>query len=187
MKNDTGRMLLMEGIEEIRKNGLQNFSIRRIASKCGVSCALPYRYFANRDEFIFEIFRYYTREWNEIQDKIMSEYEDKRRVIVEVSVAYVKFLSDHPEYRAIIFSDSDDRLSDKQRREIVGMSIRSERLVNKYCRSVGMSDEVRIRKTFVVRSVMYGAAIMLNNGEIESDTAAFDIVRSSIEREFDLG
>ena len=59
-------------------------------------------------------------------------------------------------------------------------------LISKYCREVEMSDEDRTRKTFAVRSLIYGAALMLDNGELESTPENYDMIARSIDREFDL-
>ena len=43
------RQLLIEaGIEEINRSGVTDFSVRRVAMECGVSCAAPYKHFKDR-------------------------------------------------------------------------------------------------------------------------------------------
>ena len=96
--------LILAGIQEIRQFGLQNFSIRRIAAECGVSCATPYKHYPNKDMFILAIFRYLGNEWHKIQSEIIERRLSIKETIVEISVAYVHFLVDNPDYRNIIFS-----------------------------------------------------------------------------------
>ena len=47
--------LIRAGIEELNQHSLTDFSVRRIAAKCGVSAAAPYKHFKNKQEFIAEI------------------------------------------------------------------------------------------------------------------------------------
>ena len=66
-EKETGELLLLAGIEEIEKNGIQNLSMRKLAARCGISCAAPYKHFRNRDEFILKIIRYIYRGWSDVQ------------------------------------------------------------------------------------------------------------------------
>ena len=185
-KLKTKDALIIAGIREIREFGLQNFSIRRIAASCGVSCATPYKHYANKDMFILAIFRHLGNEWERIQKEIIDKSLSLRETIVEISVAYVHFLVDNPDYRNIIFSHDDDSFTPAQRKEIYNLTVRSQELISKYCSSVGMSADVRVRKTFVVRSIVYSAAIMMENGELDNSDSTYDMIRKTIEREFEL-
>jgi hypothetical protein len=49
-----------------------------------------------------------------------------------------------------------------------------------------MAEPIRRRKIFIVRSALYGAAIMINSGAMAFDSESMALVRESIEREFDL-
>ena len=54
---DTKSALIRAGLKELRENGYNNFSIRRVAADCGISCAAPYRHFKNKGEFVLECFK----------------------------------------------------------------------------------------------------------------------------------
>ena len=41
----TRDQLIQAGLEELTEHGIQNFSTRRVAKKCGISCAAPYKHF----------------------------------------------------------------------------------------------------------------------------------------------
>ncbi|MPM73554.1 hypothetical protein SDC9_120536 [bioreactor metagenome] len=49
-----------------------------------------------------------------------------------------------------------------------------------------MPPEIKLRKTFIIRSILYGAALMFDNGELEYTEENMKMVAYSIEREFDL-
>ena len=49
-----------------------------------------------------------------------------------------------------------------------------------------MSKADEKRKTFLVRSLLYGAAIMIESGELENSAESYEMVRRTIEREFEL-
>ena len=50
--------LLLAGIDDINQNGIQNFSVRRVANACGVSCAAPYKHFEDKPAFLAAIVDY---------------------------------------------------------------------------------------------------------------------------------
>ena len=47
--------LIIAGLKEIEIHGLTDFSLRRVAAACGVSCAAPYRHFKSKGELILAI------------------------------------------------------------------------------------------------------------------------------------
>ena len=59
-------------------------------------------------------------------------------------------------------------------------------IIRTYCQQVNMPPDVERRKTYVVRSLIYGAALMLDNGELPMTPDVMEAIRSAIVREFDL-
>lgn len=178
--------LIRAGINEINRHGVTGFSIRRVAESCGVSCAAPAKHFGDRKGFLAAIIEYVNRQWTERQLRILRESGSSLRAqIVGISVEYVKFLVENPHFRSIIMMKDDefDSVYSSVRSE---MSEITQRLVQAYCESVGMTEEIRRRKLYVVRALIYGAALMFDNGELEYSDGMLEIVRASIDREFDL-
>ncbi len=171
---------------ELEEHGVADFSIRRVSRRCGLSCAAPYKHFESRDELMLEVIRHINKKWLAIwEDTIKAHREESiRNQIVAVCMAYVTFLCTYPEYQTIIFMN--DRAFPAEMREEKGkLSAASEMLIADYCASVGMSETVRRRKQFAIRSYLYGAAIMINSGAMVFDSESITLVRERIEREFD--
>ena len=63
--------LILAGLNEINRNGIANFSFRRVASACNVSCAAPYRHFKDKNELIAAIIDYVNEKWAVRQDEIL--------------------------------------------------------------------------------------------------------------------
>ena len=71
--SDTVRdRLIVAGADEISQYGMNNFSLRRVAAACNISCAAPYKHFKNKEEFILEIIRYINRQWHLLYEQIQS-------------------------------------------------------------------------------------------------------------------
>ena len=160
--------LLLAGIQEVRLHGVQNFSVRRIAASCGVSCSAPYKHFKNKNDYILAILHYINQQWHEVEHEILSQVpNDTRERLVAISLAYIRFLQENPHYRAILML-RDESLNPAQIREKSSLSASTMRLVRRYCREVGM------------------AAWMMDSGELDSDEDTYEMIRGVIEREFDL-
>lgn len=178
--------LLLAGIDDINQNGIQNFSVRRVANACGVSCAAPYKHFEDKPAFLAAIVDYIDSLWKERKEKVLKKYPTgSRRQLAEVSLEYVRFLVENPHFRSIIMG-KDDEFDLRRGRSRGQVSNLTQGLIQDYCRSTGMSEQTRRLKTYVVRSLIYGAALMFDNGELDYNDENMALVAYAIEREFDL-
>jgi len=178
--------LILAGIEEIRENGIRNFSARRVAARCGVSCAAPYKHFEDQHHLIRCIIEHLKEEWYGRQRTIEEKYRgNTRKQLMEISMEYVRFLLDYPYFRStIMMRDAEEQ--DENVRAKSELSECTKRLISKYCAEAGLSAEDELRKTFIVRSLIYGAALMLDNGELPKNDDSMRLVAQAMEREFDL-
>lgn len=178
--------LISAGIEEIAKNGIQNFSVRKVAEACGVSCAAPYKHFKNRQSFIAAVIEYINARWFDVQKTVMEKYDgDIRRQIVESAMSYIRFLVENPDFRSIIMltTKGENKEFSNLRSNLSNFS---KELATKYCIEQGIPIDVQKRKTYVIRSLIYGAALMFDNGQMEYTKEHIDDVKMCIDREFDL-
>jgi len=183
----TRKQLILAGLKELTENGIVGFSTRRVAKECGISCAAPYKHFRSTQEFISEILGYINGMYYERRDRVLERYRDcgLRRQLVELCLDFIRFLVEYPEFRRVImqnFKDCDERYRCLRGR----LSERTYELVSEYCDSVNMPEDVRRRKIFIIRSIVYGAALFFDNGEMEYNDENMAAVASLIEREFDL-
>lgn len=185
-RRNTRQALIQAGIQEINQHGVGGFSMRRIAQACGVSCGAPYKHFGDRKEFVAAVIEYVNGQWFTLQREILEEYQgDTARQLVEISTAYVKFLMDNPHLHAILtLKDQEfDNVYHKMRGEL---SSPTQRLIQRYCQERDIPDQVRHRKVYVVRSLIFGAIILIQNGELVYNEETLQMVHDSIQRELEL-
>ncbi|NMA06405.1 MAG: TetR/AcrR family transcriptional regulator [Ruminococcaceae bacterium] len=175
--------LILTGINEIEKVGLNGLSLRKVAAKCGVSCAAPYRHFDGKQEFILEIFRYVNEKWSAIQDEIAEKADNKKETVVEICIAYIKFLVENPSFRSILMLKHAD-LDDEQRNELYSISKFSEEIVNDYCVAEGITEKSKKERTLIVRAMLYGMAHMFDMGEVEYNEDNLMLIRDKVVRKF---
>lgn len=180
---DVRSRLILAGIQEIEEHGLTDFSLRRVAAACEVSCAAPYKHFKSKDDLILEIIRYINEQWELLQRQIVEIFEDDlSRQLVELSVANIRFWIANPNFRSVLLSDHHLMLPE-QREEKSRLGSAILELIRRYCADNGLSPLEAQHKTYRIRSMIYGAVLMLDNGELENNDTTMQIIRQSIEQE----
>ena len=76
IENSVRTRLILAGMSEIEKHGVNDFSLRRVALAAQVSCAAPYRHFKDKDEYIREIISYVNSKWELLSREIERIYGD---------------------------------------------------------------------------------------------------------------
>lgn len=179
-------LLITAGIDEINANGVANFSVRRVAEACKVSCAAPYKHFKDKREFIAAIIEYVNEQWAQRQKEVLAACGSSlREQIVEVVVNYIRFLMEKPHYRSILMlKDAHfDNIYHKLRGQI---SSRSQQMEKDFFAVSGMDLPTQRRKLHLVRALLFGTIFMFDTGELEYSEDVLKNVRYNIDREFDL-
>lgn len=165
--------LISAGIEEIAAHGIAGLSLRRVAAACGASCAAPYRHFASREDFLSEIVRYINSQWGLLADKIILLYEgDRKAQIIEVCMAFIRFLFANDNYRSVLSASGEHLGADKL-----------PPLVRAYASESGMHEVQASALRYTLRAIVYGTVAMLENGELSPAPETYDMVRNALAQE----
>lgn len=181
------RRLILAAIDEIEEVGFERFSVRRVAAACGASCAAPYKHFKNRQELVVAILDYISQEWLERQQRIIDRMNGAsiREILIEFAVDYIRFLVENPRYNSVLMLKGetlDSSYMDVKAR----ISDYSKELLLEYCRQEGVDLRIARVKMYVVRSQIYGFALMFINNELPYGEMMIRFVRTLVEREFEL-
>lgn len=180
--DDLRHALIIAGIKEVELHGLTNFSLRRVASTCGVSCAAPYRHFKSKDDLILAIISYINAQWSFLQNQIVEIYRaDTKRLIVELSLANIRFWIANPNFRSIIMMD-DKGLDALQLREKSRISDEIKNLIHSYAAENNISDIGRDVASVTILATIYGATQMLGSGELQNTSKNISTIKRVIER-----
>ncbi len=163
--------LIIAGIEEISLHGVNDFSLRRVATRCDASCAAPYKHFKNREDFIRAIVAYINSQWRLLSESVLHLYEgDTRRQLVELGVAYIRFLAANSNYRAALTASGESEFESSEFGD----------LLERYCEENGIPARDRPRRLYAVKALMFGTVSMLSSGELGNDSDTFDRVRTTL-------
>lgn len=177
--------LIIAGIAEIEAHGISDFSLRRVAAACNVSCAAPYKHFKSKEDFIAEIVLYIHNKWTMLQNQVVAVFEsDVKKQLTEVCVAYVKFWIANPNFRAVLMLKTDT-FGEERINIMTKITDSTKKLIHKCCAKYEINAAEEKRKVYVIRSLVYGATLMIDSGELENDEETINMIRECIDIEFE--
>ena len=178
--NTVKERLIICGITEIEEHGLTDFSLRRVASSCGVSCAAPYKHFKNKDDLILAILQYIAGQWALLENQIIDLFDGSpEKQIEEIAIAFIKFWIANPNFRSILLMNPKS-MDDKQRAARADIDKSVRKLISDYCQENGLGDDKKFVLTYKIHSYIYGALLMLENGELQKDETTIRLIKESV-------
>lgn len=125
---DLKNALIKAGVEILGQDGVSGLSLRKVASKAGVSHSAPYSHFADKQALIAAIS---TEGFRQLYDRIYRNAEKYKRMpsvqLIEVAWTYVQFAMDDPDRFKVMFSAVLEK--EKEYSEFVAESQRNFQLV----------------------------------------------------------
>ena len=178
--------LIIAGIEEINNYGIREFSIRRVAKNCGVSCAAPYRHFESKTDFISAIIDYVNELWAVRQQEILDGCGDTNQErLVEVCIGFVRFLMERPIYRTILMLHDGEFVNLYHKKQTPLGSL-AQALQAAICDEYQMDPDVWQRKVLTVRSLVFGVIVLFDAKEFEYNETNLEHLRFVLNREFTI-
>lgn len=102
---DLKNALIQAGVEILAKEGVSGLSLRKVASRAGVSHSAPYSHFKDKQSLIAAITTESFRQlYDELRKAIAPFANDPKRQLTEGALAYTQFALDHTDMFKIMFS-----------------------------------------------------------------------------------
>jgi len=98
--------LIETGIEIINQEGLEHFSLRKVAAKCNVSHTAPYSHFKDIDSLISAMCDHVTEQFMNKLHSSIENTEDSFNAVSLLGQAYIDFFIENPQYFQFIFYHS---------------------------------------------------------------------------------
>lgn len=173
--------LLVAGLREIEEHGFNDFSLRRVASSCNLSCAAPYRHFKGKEELLVEIFKYINSCWQLFAKEINRAFSnDTGRRLVELSVAYLRFLIVTPSYLSMMFQ-RNQLISENQLRVLEKPDDFLPELVEAYGKEKNWQNEKIYNILYTAKSMLYGTALIIRTCEKGTENDIIDDFRRNLD------
>lgn len=94
--------LIETGIQMIIEEGVDQFSLRKLAARCHVSHTAPYKHFKNKEALLEEMIDYVMQDFsNEILR--VAQASPKELCALEIGKRYVTYMLEHRDYFQLLF------------------------------------------------------------------------------------
>lgn len=182
---DLKQELIQNGLLLLNKEGVEGFSLRKVASMCGVSHNAPYKHFRDKDGLINEIIREVWKKFYIALLEVTELYPNPKVQIVEMGKAYVKFMVENPEYLKLMFlseSTHPIRIEDDQFCGDKGSAFGVFRdSSERYFQEINLNKNLYMKKTLTMWSMVHGIAILISKKSLEYKGDYVELVERMIE------
>ena len=106
---DLKQQLISNGFLLLNQEGIEGFSLRKVAKMCNVSHTAPYKHFKDKDMLISEIAKEVRKKFYlALLEVTKKNYVSAKQQMVELGKAYVKYLMENPDYlKFMLLSDNN--------------------------------------------------------------------------------
>ena len=98
--------LIEAGIELISEDGVNHFSLRKVAVRCGVSHTAPYSHFENIEALKLAMGEYVTEKFAAALQAVIHRPDDPAAAVTALGKAYISFFRENPHYFQFLFYHS---------------------------------------------------------------------------------
>ncbi len=177
--------LIAKGLQLLNKEGVDGFSLRKVAVLCGVSHAAPYKHFQGKEELIAAIVEEVTASFRAALLQSLGQTGDQPLAqIREMGRQYVQFMVENPEYLKFLFLNHH---FNPIRIDPSGFIIHENSTftifkdcATKYLQSLGgLAPVIDI---MLLWSTVHGLAVLFANHSLETTTDYHEVVSQTIDR-----
>ena len=168
--------LIQAGIEELEQRGAGGFSLRRVAQRCGVSCAAPYKHFKDKNDLLRAIAMHYNDQWHaRLADVVGGSDGDIAALMQAMCKTYLRFLMDNPTF-CVLATQRDAAASQWHLAHLLGDASPTGVLLEAYARAHHVSPDAARLKTTLLRGQLFGIAMMVGAGELQLNDETMELI-----------
>lgn len=107
---DLKNALIETGIKLVNENGINAFSLRKVAATCNVSHTAPYSHFQNKDELLEAMQLYITDKFSQLLEITIKNNTDITEILKDMGITYVSFFVENPAYFQFLYAQSNIKI-----------------------------------------------------------------------------
>lgn len=164
---DLRESLIKMGLKLFNEEGVESFSIRKVAALCKVSHTAPYRHFKSKEDLINAISDYVFTKFQGSLNEIAEMYKnDPYERIVGLGKKYVWFMVENPDYLKFAFLTKFESIivieEDKPKNVEYGRAFNIfENCALDFLKSINVKEEDYGQDIIAMWSMVHGLATML--------------------------
>ena len=177
MEEDVKTRLILSGLSELEARGAREFSLRRAAEAAGVSCAAPYRYFKDKEEYIAALISYLASKWELMANEILSAHRKEGGVaIAELCVANIRFWLSNKNIRTALTVSGEE--TSRVKLSVFDKSL--SKAASLYLAARGVPEKDIEERVNSLRALLMGYITLIGSGELPRSSETLDSVKSQI-------
>ncbi|MFL0250932.1 TetR/AcrR family transcriptional regulator [Clostridium neuense] len=182
---DLKQELIDKGLLLLNEEGIEGFSLRKVAKMCGVSHAAPYKHFKDKDALISEIIKEVWKKLYLSLVEVTKLYSsDAKLQLVEMGKTYVKFMTQNPQYLKFMFLSDNNCSVDIKNGEFFVEDAAFEVLKNSaevFFKETKLDKKLYMQKILGMWSLVHGLTILITQKNLRYDGDYLDLVGEIIE------
>ncbi|MCL1964366.1 MAG: TetR/AcrR family transcriptional regulator [Firmicutes bacterium] len=161
---DLRNKLIERGIEMLSEEGAQDFSLRKLAAKCGVSHTAPYSHFESVDKLRQAMGEHVAHQFMEKLRGSVQHAEDSTAAVTSLGKAYISFFSENPLYFQFLFYHSGLSIDfdEKTQSDYQPFTFFKETAYRMFD-ALGLPKEDYLNNLIALWSMVHGIASLLTN------------------------
>lgn len=179
--NKTREILLNTALVMIKEDGLEAFSARKLAEKCGLTHQAPYRYFENKENLMEGIITEVLVQLGSYLTVMLRKRRQEEPFLV-IFEETIRFLVKNPSYGLLLYSDVGEGLPDKyaeERRRRISVDFR--KVAKDYFTRCGILEEKQEDVFDAVNAILNGLILRMMNRAIILEGSLGPFVRIIVE------
>lgn len=164
---DLRNALLEAGITLLSEEGLKDFSLRKVAAKCGVSHTAPYSHFKNIEALRQAMGDYVTEQFTQRLLQAIDGENDTSKAITLLGEAYISFFEENPNYFQFLFyySSNEINLDDQTENSYEPFQVFKETAYRAFA-EMGLNEKNYLNNLIALWSMVHGIASLSTNQAI---------------------
>ena len=164
---DLRHALIEAGIELINEQGVRYFSLRKVATRCGVSHAAPYAHFKDIDEMLAAMSEHVAAKFTNKLNESIYAHEDSLEIISTLGKAYITFFAENPNYFQFLFYHAgvSINLDDEYSSDYPPFALFRE-IAYRTFRKIGLPPEMHKHMLIARWALVHGIAALIANKNI---------------------
>ena len=187
---DLRAQLLMTATKMIRDNGIEQLSLRKLASEVGVSRTAPYHHFKDKNELLCAIAEQGFRErLDSMESQQVSTLVNSKQQLKQYMIEYVTFAQQNPEIYELMFGRTiwKQQIANQALKDLAYPSFQHQLAITKQWQNQGLLDNRAnsLRLSQVIWGTMHGIAKLLIDG-IYKDNSQLEEICECAAAQFSL-
>lgn len=187
---DLKKQMILKGLELLNEKGIDEFSLRKVASMCNVSHTAPYKHFKDKEDLINQISKYVVDEFDNTLASSLTTTSNPIDVMVEIAKSYMKFMVENPNYLKFLMFNSNLFSAKLENKDLININSKSFNIFKES--AIKMFEYSKVPKEeytvniITMWSIVQGVSTLIANKNIVIDSDYDELLEHILRNKLNL-